>query len=114
MAGSKTVTRRLVSSNPRSPWFEGGCSLKVDHTYAVCPGRGKDAIGRARIVSVRQERVGLLSEDEARREGFETPSAFYDAWRSINGTYDPNSLVWRVELAVVPVEDLSLWEAAGV
>ena len=44
----KTVTRRLVSDNPRSPWFEGGCSLKAGRDYAVCPGRGKNAIGRVR------------------------------------------------------------------
>jgi hypothetical protein len=46
MAGEKTVTRRLVSDNPRSPWYVGGCSLNVGQDYAVCPGRGKDAIRR--------------------------------------------------------------------
>ena len=111
--GRKTVTRRLVSPNPRSPWFEGGCSLKVDHTYAVCPGRGKNAIGRARIVGVRREPLGWLSDDEAQCEGFPHAMAFAEAWGEINGGYYRDQLVWRVEIAAVPDEDLPLWEAAA-
>lgn len=113
MAGEKTATRRLVSDNPRSPWYVGACSLKIDHTYAVCPGRGKHAIGRVRVTRVFREPLGILGLDEARAEGFSTMFGFRDAWRRINGTYDPTALVWRVEFAVVPAEDLPLWEAAA-
>jgi hypothetical protein len=114
MAGEKTVTRRLVSDNPRSPWYWGRCALKVDHTYAVCPGRGKHAIGRVRIVRVMSEPLGLLSDDEAMREGFADAAAFEAAFVAINGgTYDPSALVWRVEFALVPAEDLALWERAA-
>lgn len=102
MAGEKTVTRRLVSDNPRSPWFEGGCSLQVGRDYAVCPGRGKNAIGRVRIIRATLEPLALLNYDqEARREGFDDVEAFEAAWRSINGAYDPESLVWRIEFEVV-------------
>jgi hypothetical protein len=106
MAGEKTVTRRLVSDNPRSPWWRERCALKVDHTYAVCPGRGKQAIGRVRIVSVDLVWLGFLSEDgEAQQEGFASPKDFWDAWTAINGSYNATALVWRVEFAVVePVE----------
>jgi hypothetical protein len=113
LAGQKTVTRRLVSDNPRSPWWKGGCSLKVNRTYAVCPGRGKPAIGRVRIVSVRKERLGWLGADEELREGFTTCHAFREAWKKINGRYDAAALVWRVEFAVVPAADLPLWERAA-
>jgi hypothetical protein len=103
-----------VSDNPRSPWWREQCSLKVDHTYAVCPGRGKHAIGRVRIVSVRQERLGDLDDAEARREGFADARAFVDAFEAINRCYaDPDALVWRVEFALVPAEDLALWERAA-
>ena len=96
--GRKTVTRRLVSSNPRSPWFEGGCSLKVGQDYAICPGRGKHAIGRTRVVSVELERLNWVDADEAIREGFPTVLAFREAFTAINGGYDPHALVWRVGL----------------
>jgi hypothetical protein len=90
MAGEKTVTRRLVSENPRSPWYVGACSLKVDHTYAVCPGRGKHAIGRVRVTRVRREPLGILGLGEACAEGFSTMFAFREAWRTINGGLRPD------------------------
>lgn len=98
MTGHKTVTRRLASANPRSPWAAGGCSLVVGRDYAVCPGRGKPAIGRARVVSVFLGPLGYLTDDEARREGFEDAAAFEAAFAAINGGYDPAAFVWRVEL----------------
>jgi hypothetical protein len=106
MAGEKTVTRRLVSENPRSPWWREQCSLKVDHTYAVCPGRGKNAIGRVRITSVNLEQLGDLDDDEAFREGFATKVEFVDAFAAINGSYDPAAAVWRVEFAVASSADV--------
>lgn len=97
MAGEKTVTRRAVSENPRSPWYFGACSLKVGRDYAVCPGRGKDQIGRVRVVAVDLQSLHALSTGEAQREGFPTPEAFEAAWEAINGVYDPEAWVWRVE-----------------
>ena len=96
--GRKTVTRRLANQNPRSPWFEGGCSLNVGQDYAICPGRGKNAIGRARVTDVRLEPLGMPDDAEALREGFYSAGPFRAAWREINGGYDPNAIVWRVEL----------------
>jgi hypothetical protein len=102
MAGEKTVTRRLMSDNIRSPWCVYGCSLRVGRSYAVCPGRGKHAIGRVTIVTVTDETlmrmaVGADREVEARREGFTTAEAFIEAWTRINGHWDPRVHVWRVE-----------------
>lgn len=107
MAGEKTVTRRLVSDNPRSPWYLHGCKLHVGRDYAVCPGRGENAIGRVRIVSVTLQRLHALSEDEAHREGFPSAAAFVEAFEAINGRYDPDALVWRVEFEVhhTPTEE---------
>ncbi len=45
--GSKTVTRRRMSDNPRSPWWRGGCKVWFAYSYAVCPGRGKHSSGVA-------------------------------------------------------------------
>lgn len=102
MAGEKTVTRRLTSTNPNSPWWKGGCSLKVAKDYAVCPGRGKHAIGRAVVTSVALERLRLMSDAEARREGFATGWAFMEAFAEINGVYDLTAKVWRIGLWAIP------------
>ena len=97
MAGEKTVTRRLCTENPRSPWWRQGCALAPGQTFAVQPGRGQPAFARARATSVRREALGRLSDHEARREGFATAEAFELAFTAINGSYDPAALVWRVE-----------------
>lgn len=100
LAGEKTVTRRATSQNPASPWYEGGCQPKKGSVCAVQPGRGKPAIGRVRILS-----VGLvplaISDDEARREGFASAQAFVEGWTQINGSYDAETLVWRLEFELV-------------
>lgn len=99
--GRKTVTRRLCSDNPRSPWWRVECALRADKTYAVCPGRGKPAIGRVKVLDVRIERLGYLTDAEARLEGFEHAADFEAAFAAINGSYAPNRFVWRVEFEVV-------------
>lgn len=103
MAGEKTVTRRVVSESPRSPWYRGRCALEVGRTFAVCPGRGKSAIGRARILGVRRELFEPLeiSTEEARAEGFVSPSAFWGVWASLHGSFD-ECTVWRIEFERIP------------
>ena len=101
MAGTKTVTRRICSSNPRSPWWKEKCSLQERRSYAVCPGRGKHAIGRVLVVSVERQRLGALTDYEAHLEGFSSAREFEVVWARINGGYDTTTWVWRVEF--VPV-----------
>jgi hypothetical protein len=112
MAGEKTVTRRLVSDNPRSPWWREQCSLKINHSYAVCPGRGKHAIGRVRIVDIELQTLGTLGPFEARAEGFDSVESFEAAFAGINGSYDQDALVWRIAFEAVSRDDEPLWEAA--
>ena len=99
MDGTKDVTRRLTSENPRSPWWAGGCSLKVGRDYAVCPGRGKDAIGRVRIVSATLEAAGAVTDAEAVREGF----AFVLDERQLQAAGDPTRLLFDTTAAAVRV-----------
>lgn len=101
IAGEKTVTRRLMSDNPRSPWSTAGCALKVGQSCAICPGRGKHAIGRAVVVSVQAQTLGHLSPEEALAEGFRSPADFEAAFTAINGAYHPHVPVWRVGLEAV-------------
>lgn len=101
MAGEKDVTRRLVSANFRSPWAASGCSLVTGRSYAVCPGRGKNAIGRVVVRQVTLEQLGFLDDEEAIREGFPHRVAFEQTWESINGSYDPGAWVWRVEFTAL-------------
>lgn len=101
MSGEKTVTRRLASDNPRSPWWREGCRFKAGQEVPIQPGRGVKAIGRATVVSVRLERLGEIDGREAEREGFGDLAEFVAAFTAINRFYDPDVEVWRVELKAV-------------
>jgi hypothetical protein len=105
MAGEKTVTRRRMSDNPRSPWFKDHCSLVVGRSYAVCPGRGKDAIGRVKVTGVRAVALGGVGASEAILEGFPNRPAFVAKWVEINGVWDPAEIVWRVAFRAVDDND---------
>src|SRR5580693_9127184 len=101
MDGSKTVTRRLVSENPHSPWWRERCSLVVGKDYAVCAGRGKDQIGRVRIMEVERMPLWPITRTEAVNEGFASIFAFANAWEKINHNAFEQQLVWRVAFTVV-------------
>lgn len=100
MSGEKTVTRRVLSDNRRSPWWRECCSLEVGRDYAVCPGRGKPAIGRVRVLSARLTLLWNIDDEDARREGFVDRDEFLNAWFDINGRSGDEG-VWRIEFEVV-------------
>lgn len=97
MQGRKTQTRRAMSDKPRSPWSRAGCSLKVGKDYAICPGRGVNSIGRVIVDAVDEVRLGMISSRDAHAEGFESVDAFVAAWKAINGAFDEDEFVWRIE-----------------
>lgn len=109
MVGGKTVTRRAVSENPRSPWYgHGENKWQPGRTFAICPGRGKNALGRARVVHGCTMELGVLSDREAGMEGFASAELFEETWRKINGGYDPFGMVWRIEFVVCEYGELEL------
>ena len=83
--GRKTQTRRI-----RRPRCELG------QTRAVQPGRCEKGIARIVIQDVYQERLGSISDADARAEGFASRNDFITSWEKINRTYDPDLLVWVV------------------
>lgn len=101
MRGEKTVTRRLCSDNPRSPWWREKCGYRVGQEFTINPGRGVPNIGSAVVKGLCRQRLGHPDDDEARREGFDSAAAFEEAFAGINGTYDPTVEVWRIEFAAV-------------
>lgn len=91
--GRKTMTRRPVKGD--TP-----CRYKAGHDYAVQPGRGKPAIGRIKVLDVRDEPVGRITHADARAEGFRNTAAFKAYWVRL---YDAR---WVERLEVDITEDL--------
>ncbi len=98
--GVKTQTRRLVE--PDKP-----CRYEVGKDYAVQPGRGKEAVARIRIKSVRKEKLGAMKPHEAVKEGFRSwggDSAvlrFVDYWTKLQGKWDRDQEVWVLDFVLM-------------
>lgn len=94
LAGRKTMTRRPVKDG------ETSCRYRPGRVYAVQQGRGKAATTRITILGEpRQERLGDISLDDARREGFRTREEFREYWAGLYGSHDPERLVWVLSFA---------------
>lgn len=123
-AGDKTQTRRpvkpgqefvvdhrngdsIVSGRPSNRTL-----YRVGQDYAVQPGRGKPQVARILITWIQRQRLGDISEDDARCEGFPGSAAFIDYWTKLYGVFDPDILVWvlcfeLVEFQTVVVSGVS-------
>lgn len=50
---------------------------RVGNTYAIQPGRGKKAVGRFRLLSIRQEPLQAISYQDAKSEGMSHPPTLH-------------------------------------
>jgi hypothetical protein len=101
--GRKSETRRVANGNPNSPWYRGACAFSKGHVggYAICPGRGKAAVGRLELTEDPVlEKLGDLDDEAARREGFADLLEFEAYWERLHGKWDPNLEVWVIKFNV--------------
>ena len=74
----------------------------VGNTYAVCPGRGQKAVARIRILDIRAQSPSLISEADARAEGFDSREAFWGKLRALYGVdVDLDALYWALTFELV-------------
>jgi len=139
LAGRKTQTRRLVQEGefavnqhgyniPDPVWGDtidavyspkGTLKWQVGRTYAIQPSRGKKAVGRFLLLSMRREKLQPISEADIEAEGvipydpIYAPTrslyqAWIDLWRSIHtkkGTrWLDNPEVWALQFGLVEKE----------
>lgn len=100
-----------VEMNGRRKWTVGA-------TYTVQPGRGKRAVGRIRILEIRQERLQAISEDSVVAEGcalqqwaadiyrqYPRSAGYAQLWDSLhprkNEQWTANPLVWCLRFELV-------------
>jgi len=48
-----------------------------------------------------QERLGDISPEDVKKEGYETLEDFKKAWTDIYGSWNPDDIVWVYEFKVV-------------
>lgn len=89
--GTKTQTRRPIKKKhgDTPPWRPG-------RTYAVQPDYGKKAVARFEALSVKRERLGDITDADAKAEGFSDREIFLQEWFGRYSKDTPNTEVWAI------------------
>lgn len=90
LAGRKTQTRRAW----KRPMAKVGGVYKV-RTKLMTP----EYHCKIEVTAIRKERLGDITEEDARKEGYASISEYYDVWERINGrgSWNPNQEVYVID-----------------
>lgn len=92
LSGRKTQTRRV--------WKKSRARVGAVHkakTALFSP----DHFALIRITGLRRERLGDITLEDVRREGYDTLEEFKEVWVRINKTWDPELEVYVVSFELV-------------
>lgn len=102
LSGQKTQTRRL-----------GPKQLTVGSIQPISSGYTKPA-GYIKILKKYRQPLCCISEKEAKKEGFNSTQEFREAWRQINGAYNPDQVVTVYEFALVSQREIKKTKTLGI
>lgn len=89
LEGRKTQTRRT-----------GRLRWKIGTIRQAKTGfRKDDEFAKLRIEAIRQERLGDISEADARAEGYSSIEDYIEAFRRIYGFWDGDTVVWAIDFS---------------
>ena len=91
--GHKTMTRRSVK----------GRHYKIGGDYAVQLHRNKPSMFRIAITGKKLERLGDITTEDVKLEGYDSKDEFIDAWKTITGWYNPQVEVLAYTFELDPI-----------
>lgn len=89
---------RFVREKPQPVAYKPGRLYKAHHAAGA-----KSTL--ITIVDVRQERLGDISQQDVKREGFRFLAEFKTDWARRHDVFDPGMLVWVISFAVGDLRD---------
>jgi len=91
LEGKKTQTRRI--SRPR---------VKIGGIYkAKTKLFSREHFALIKITGLRAEKLGDISDEDVKKEGYNSLEEFMEVWKSIYGSWEPERIVWVLEFEVV-------------
>ena len=90
MDGTKTQTRRLSKR-----------TYKAGRTYGVRSRRFDKSTAHIQILQAQQQRLGDITLEDVKAEGFNTLEEFKDTWIKINGFWNPEQIITAYEFQLV-------------
>jgi hypothetical protein len=67
----------------------------------------KDYFASIIITGLRREKLGAITIEDAMREGYDDLVSYREGWKKINGSWEPNSVVYVVSFELKERYDLS-------
>lgn len=93
---TKTQTRRPFTTQKRYDWW------KIGSKHVMTTGYRKDKqFGKMQLIAKRKERLGDITEEDARKEGYASVEAFKKIWIEIYGEWTPELDVIVLDFEVV-------------
>jgi len=92
LAGSKTVTRRVW----KRPMVKIGGIYKAKLKML-----SKDFFAKIKVTNLFKQRLGNITFEECKKEGYDSKPKFIDTWAKINGSWREDLIVYVIEFEVV-------------
>lgn len=92
LKGNKTQTRRIGTKR----WNVGAVHLAKTQMLS------KQYFAKILIIGVKQERLGDMTLEDAKKEGCKSVEEYIDIWKFINkGVWNPELIVWVIDFELV-------------
>ena len=90
MDGTKTQTRRLSKR-----------TYKAGRTYGVRSRRFDKSAAHIQILQAQQQRLGDITLEDVKAEGFGSLDEFKETWIKINGEWNPDQTIAAYEFKLI-------------
>lgn len=105
MLFKKDLLAKILNSSKTQTRRSSARTYKVGRVYGISCRRYQKPQAHIQILQARKQRLGEISEEDVRKEGFSNMEEFREAWQTIYGSWDPEQLVTAYEFTLIREDD---------